>query len=172
MLKEAPIDVAAIAAIKIETYHDARKFTGEKYTTTSSNFVDAHLSMPCSVALTLMDGEMTPRQLTAKRLSDQSVHDLAAKVKVIETEAMNRMYPHDWPLEIDITLTDGSHRKHRIDQVKWSPRIPPLWDEMAAKCHAMGDSVIGAGRCDEVIDAVANLDSAASVRPLMGLLRT
>ena len=93
MMKEAPIDVAAVESIKIETYHDARKFTGEKYTTTSSNFVDAHLSMPCSVALTLMDGEMTPRQLTAERLKDPAVHEFAARVKVIEVEAMNRMYP-------------------------------------------------------------------------------
>ena len=34
MLGEAPVDVGQIEAVNIETYHDARKFTGEKYTTT------------------------------------------------------------------------------------------------------------------------------------------
>ena len=101
MLGEAPVDVGQIEAVNIETYHDARKFTGEKYTTTRSNYVDAHLSMPCSVAVTLMDGEMPPRQLTDERQQDPAVHELAAKVKVVESEAMNRQYPHDWPFDRD-----------------------------------------------------------------------
>ena len=118
MLGEAPIDVGQIEAVNIETYHDARKFTGEKDTTTRSNYVDAHLSMPCSVAVTLMDGEMPPRQLTDERLQDPAVHELAAKVKVVESEAMNRQYPHDWPLTVTIRLADGSRREHHIQQVK------------------------------------------------------
>ena len=171
MLDEAPIDADRIEAVTIETYHDARKFTGEKYTTTRSNYVDAHLSMPCSVAVTLMDGEMTPRQLTDDRLRDPAVHKLAAKVKVIESEAMNRQYPHEWPLTVTIRLADGSRRRHHIQQVKWSPRLPPVWEEMAAKFHAMGDSVIGSDRCDQVVEFVANLDTAESVRPLLELVR-
>ena len=171
MLKEAPIDVGGIESIQVRTYHDARKFTGEKYTTTHSNYVDAHLSMPFSIAVTLMDGEMTSRQLTDERLKDPTVHQLASRIKVIEEEEMNRLYPHEWPLDIEIRFRDGTTRKHHIDRVKWSPRIPPLWDEMAAKCHAMGDVVLGAERCDQVIDFVANLDDAASVRPLTEMLR-
>ena len=42
-----------------------------------------------------LDGEMPPRQLTDERLQDPAVHELAAKVKVVESEAMNRQYPHD-----------------------------------------------------------------------------
>ena len=114
---------------------------------------------------------MTPRQLTDERLQDPAVHELAAKVKVVESEAMNRQYPHDWPLTVTIRLTDGSRRDHHIQQVKWSPRIPPVWKEMAAKFHAMGDSVIGSDRCDRVIEFVANLDAAESVRPLLELVR-
>ena len=168
---EAPIDVGQIETVNIETYHDVRKFTGEKYTTTRSNYVDAHLSMPWSVTVTLMDGEMTPRQLTDERLRDPAVHELAAKVKVVKSEAMNRQYPHDWPLTVTIRLADGNRREHHIQQVKWSPRIPPVWEEMAAKFHALGDSVTGSDRCDQVIEFVANLDGAGSVRPLLELVR-
>ena len=49
--------------------------------------------------------------------------------------------------------------------------IPPVWKETAAKFHAMGDTVIGADRCDRVIEFVTSLDAAESVRPLLELVR-
>ena len=49
--------------------------------------------------------------------------------------------------------------------------IPPVWKEMAAKFHAMGDTVIGSDRCDRVIEFVTSLDAAESVRPLLELVR-
>ena len=170
ILVECPIDVGAIDSVVVRTYHDAWKFTGQKYTTTESNYVDAHLSMPYSLAVTLMDGAMTPRQLAKDRLRDPVVHELASRVKVVEVDEMTPMYPHEWPVEVEICLKDGEVRKRRIDQVKWAPRRPPLWDEAAEKFIAMGEPVIGVERAKEVIDFVATLDDAPSVAPLMKLV--
>ena len=169
-LAEKPIDVGAIDSVVVRTYHDAWKFTGQKYTTTESNYVDAHLSMPYSLAVTLMDGAMTPKQLAKDRLRDPVVHELASRVKVVEVDEMTPMYPHEWPVEVEICLKDGEVRKRRIDQVKWSPRRPPLWDEAAEKFIAMGEPVIGMERAKQVIDFVATLDDAPSVAPLMKLV--
>ena len=170
LLAESPIDVGAIDSVDVRTYHDGWKFTGEKDTTTESNYVDAHLSMPYSVAVTLTDGAMTPKQLAKDRLRDPVVHELASRVKVVEVEEMNAMYPHEWPVEVEIRLKDGEVRKRRIDQVKWSPRRPPPWDEVAEKFTDMAEPVIGAERAKRVIDFVAALDDAPSVAPLMRLV--
>ena len=170
LIAEQPIAAADIEAVEIRTYHDARKFTGEKYTTVASNYVDAHLSMPYSVAVTLIDGEMTPGQLARDRLADGAVHTLAQRVKVIEVEELNAMYPHEWPLVLEVRLKDGRVREKRIDQVKWSPRRPPPWDEMAEKFTAMAEPVIGPARAADVIEFVAALDDAPSVAPLMELV--
>ena len=170
LMAEAPIDPAAIDTVAVRTYHDAWNFTGEKYTTTDSNYVDAHLSMPYIVAVTLTDGKMTPAQLSRDRLSDPAVHALAARVTVVEVDEMNAMYPHEWPVEVEVRLKDGTARKRRIDQVKWSPRRPPPWDEVAEKFIAMGEPVIGAERAKQAIDFVAALDDAPSVAPLMKLV--
>jgi 2-methylcitrate dehydratase PrpD len=170
LLAEARIEAEAIKAITIRTYHDAWKFTGQKYTTIDSNYVDAHLSMPFSVAVTLMDGRMTPAQLCRKRLRDPRVHQLAALVNVMQVEEMNALYPHSWPVEVEITLKSGEVRKRRIDDVKWSPRIPPTWPEMTAKFLAMSEPVIGPERARKVVELVAALDDAPSVKPLMQLL--
>ena len=170
LVAERPIAAADIEAVEIRTYHDARKFTGEKYTTATSNYVDAHLSMPYSVAVTLIDGEMTPGQLARDRLADGAVHALAQRVKVVEVEEFNAMYPHEWPLVLEVRLKDGEVCEKRIDQVKWSPRRPPPWDEMAEKFTAMAEPVIGPARAADVIDFVAALDDAPSVAPLMELV--
>jgi 2-methylcitrate dehydratase PrpD len=169
LLAEAPIRAEDVQDALITTYHDGCKFTGEKYTTTRSNYVDAHLSMPYCVAVTLTDGAMSWQQLTGARLADPAVHELASRVKVVESDAMNRMYPHEWPLEVEVRLRDGSVRSKRVDQVRWSPRRPPTWPEMSVKFHAMADPVLGAERAQQAIDLVAGLDDAASIKPLLRL---
>ena len=40
ILVECPIDVGAIDPVVVRTYRDGWKFTGQKYTTTESNYVD------------------------------------------------------------------------------------------------------------------------------------
>ena len=170
LLAENPIDVSEVDSVEIRTYHDAWKFTGQKYTTTESNYVDAHLSMPYSVAVTLMDGTMSPEQLSKERLSDAAVHELASRVKVVQVEEMNRKYPHEWPVEIMVHLKNGMVRQRRIDQVKWSPRCPPQWEEVTEKFTKLAEPVIGKERVKKTIDFVGALETKSSVTPLMGLV--
>jgi 2-methylcitrate dehydratase PrpD len=170
LMAEKPIDAAAVESVQIRTYHDAWQFTGQKYTTTESNFVDAHLSMPFTVAVTLMDGEMTPRQLSRERLKDPAVHELASRVKVHQVDEMTQMWPHDWPVEVEVRLKGGEVRKQRLDQIQWSPRRPPPWDEVAEKFAFMAGPVIGEERVGRVIDFIARIDEAPSVAPLLDLI--
>lgn len=170
LMAEKPINAAEVESVEIRTYHDAWKFTGQKYTTTESNYVDAHLSMPFTVAVTLMDGEMTPSQLSRERLEDPAVHELASRVKVVQVEEMSRMFPHDWPVAVEVRLKGGEVRKKRLDQVKWSPRRPPPWEEMAEKSASMAGSIIGEERIGRAIDFVAGIDEAPSVAPLLDLV--
>lgn len=170
LMAERPINAAEVESVQIGTYHDAWKFTGQKYTTTESNYVDSHLSMPFTVAVTLMDGEMTPTQLSRDRLKDPAVHALASRVKVVHVEEMTRMYPHDWPVEVEIRLKGGEVRRKRLDQVKWSPRRPPQWDELAEKFATMAGPVIGEARVGQAIDFVAGIDDAPSVVPLLNFV--
>jgi len=168
---EKPITTDNIEAVEIKTYHEGLKFTGEKYTTTSSNYVDAHLSIPFCVATTLIDGEMTPRQLSRDRLADKAVHALARRITVVEDEDFSAMYPHEWPLNLQVRFKDGEVREKRIDQVNWSPRRPPPWDEITAKFTTMAEPVIGSSRTKDAIDFVGDLDKAPSVEYLLKLVR-
>lgn len=171
LLADRRPDPDQIESVRVRTYEAAHKFTGGKYTTVDSNFVDAHLSIPFCLAAALTDGEMTTRQLTAERLRDPRLHELARRVTVSEDVAMTARFPHEWPVEITITLRDGTTLGGRVDQVKWSPRRPPSWDELAHKFTAMAEPVIGAARTRLVIELVEGADELASVRPLMDAVR-
>lgn len=170
MMAEHVIDAADIETIDITTYMDAVNFTGIKYTTTESNFVDAHLSMSYCVAITLIDGDMTPRQLHKDRLADPAVHDLAHRIRIREDDEFNRLYPHDWPISMDIHLRGGKTLSRRIDRVTWSPRRPPTWDEVVAKFMKMSEPLIGTDKAAQAIEFVASLDECNTISPLMDLV--
>ena len=171
VLAERRLEADDVAAVEVTTFRDAVTFTGKKYTTTESNHVDAHLSIAYCVAASLLDGEMTPRQLLADRLRDPQVHELASRVSVTEDAAMNAAFPHEWPAQIAIRLRGGEAIIRRIDKVKWSPHRTPAWDELSAKFHLMADPVLGPARADQAIEIIAGLHERSTLAALMTTLR-
>ena len=113
---------------------------------------------------------MTPKQLSKNRLRDENVHELASRVNVVQVEEMNKMYPHEWPVEIKIKFKDGNVLQQRIDQVKWSPCRPPPWEEMVQKFTNISEPVIGNESVKKVIDFVYNLEKKSSLNQLMELV--
>lgn len=156
-----------VAAVEVTTFGDAVNFMGIKYTTAESNHVDAHMSMPYCVAATLIDGEMTPRQLLKERPRDPRVHELASRVRATEDPAMTKAFPNEWPARIVIRLRSGEAIERRIDKVKWSPHRTPAWAEIAAKFHLMADPIIGAVRAARAVEAVAGLSETSTLSALM-----
>ena len=171
VLAERPLKAGDVAAVEVTTFRDAVTFTGKKYTTTASNHVDAHLSIAYCVAATLMDGEMTPRQLLKDRLRDPGVHELASRVSVAEDAAMTAAFPHEWPAQLVIRLRGGEAITRRVDKVKWSPHRTPAWTELAAKFHLMADPILGAPRANQAIEVIAGLQEDSTLDALMATLR-
>lgn len=171
VLAERRIKPDEVAAVDITTFMHAVMFTGKKYTTTESNYVDAHFSIPYCVAATLSDGEMTPRQLFKDRLRDPKLHELASRVTVSEDPTMTKAYPNEWPVEIVIRLHGGEAIKRRVDKVKWSPHRTPTWAELSEKFHLMADPIIGSDRAAQAIETIAELKEDSTLGSLMTTLQ-
>lgn len=170
-LRKKGIDAKKVNSVRVTTFGDAVTYTGKKYTSVASNHVDAHLSIPFSVAVSLIDGQLTVDQLSSKRLKDPFVHELAGKV-VCEADAdMSRAFPAKWPVEVSITMADGAIHSHRIEDVMWSPQRPPTWDELCRKFHVMADRLLGADAVDQAIRFMEKIDDASDLRPLMKLVK-
>lgn len=171
LLSEQPIDPNDVRSVDITTYKAAVHGCGKKYSTAKSNYVDCHFSIPFCVAATLIEKEMTTRQLRNDFISDPKVHELASRVVVEEDPEMSARFPEEWPVQVQINMQDGTVLTRRIDKVKWSDSRPPSWDELAEKFHAQVDPVIGASNAERAVDIIANIKDDESVSPLMSMLR-
>lgn len=168
--EEHKIDVRNVDHIEVVTFKEAAQFTGTKYTTPRSNFIDCHLSTPFCVAAALMDGELTLRQLVKSRIADTSIHELASRITVTENPDMSAMYPRYWPAEITIHLRHGDSVSRRIDEVNWSPRRPPSWEDLCNKFRIVTHDIISSENADAVIAEVDRFDQTASSKRLMSLI--
>ena len=171
LLAEAPIDAGEVDSVDIATYQAAVHGCGKKYSTPESNYVDCHFSMPFCVAATLIEKEMTPRQLRNDFIANPPVHELASRVMVTEDPEMSARFPAEWPLELVVRMSDGTTRSRRIDKVKWSDSRPPAWEELEEKFLMVVGPVLGEAKARSAADLIANLEGDESIAPLMDLLR-
>ena len=171
LLAEAPIEASEVEAVDIATYRAAVHGCGKKYSTPASNYVDCHFSMPFCVAATLIEKEMTPRQLRNDFIASTEVHELASRVVVTEDPEMSARFPAEWPIEVVVRLRDGTVRTRRIDRVKWSDSRPPTWEELEEKFLLQVSPVLGEGPARTAVDLIARFDGDESIAPLMDLIR-
>jgi len=169
LLKERPIHAADVEKIEIRTYKHAVVRTG-KYSTPESTYIDALFSIPFCVAVALIDGQLTPRQLRKARVRDPKVHELASRVVLTEDPEMSRAYPKIWPAEILLQLRGGERITRRVDQVKWSPERLPSWTELVEKFRMLADPLIGPTRAARAVDLIAGFKPSDTLKPLMSLL--
>jgi 2-methylcitrate dehydratase PrpD len=169
MLKQRPIAWQDVEAIDIVTYQHAIFRTG-KYSTPESSYIDAHFSIPFCVAVALMDGQLTPRQLWQERVRDPRVHELAARVVLVEDPEMSKAYPKQWPVQLTVRLRNGETITRRVDEVKWSPERLPSWAELVEKFRMLADPLLGEARAKQAVEMVASLGAGDGLGPLLSLL--
>ena len=169
IVAKRPIKVEDVEGIDIRTYDHAVFRTG-KYATPDSGYIDAHFSIPYCVAVALMDGDLTPRQLARERIRDPRVHALAARVTLTEDPQMSKAYPHTWPVELTVRLKGGGRVSGRVDEVKWSPERPPAWEELVAKFRMLSDPLIGEADAQRAVDTIRTMKPDAPLAPLLKLL--
>jgi 2-methylcitrate dehydratase PrpD len=170
ILRQRPIDWREVEGVDILTYKHAIFRTG-KYSTSKSTYIDAHFSIPYCVAVTLMDGALTPRQLWKQRVRDPRVHELASRVVLTEDPAMSAAYPEKWPVQLTLRMRNGEKITHRIDEVKWSPERPPSFEEIADKFRLCAEPLIGTARTEKAIAMIGGLAAKDRLAPLVALVR-
>jgi 2-methylcitrate dehydratase PrpD len=169
ILSERSLDWREVAGVDIVTYKHAVFRTG-KYATPQSSYIDAHFSIPYCVAVALMDGALTPRQLWKARVRDTRVHELAARVVLTEDPAMSAAYPVKWPVELTLRLKSGETIMRRLDEVKWSPERAPSFDEIADKFRMCAEPLIGGARSERAIAMISGLGANDRLAPLAALV--
>jgi hypothetical protein len=103
-------------------------------------------------------------------LGDETLLAAARKVKVVVAENQSNWARVDEGAGIEVKLTNGDIVSADVQFSKGLPENPFTDAEVDEKFHYLTDGLLPAGRTEEIIDAVANVESVAHVSDLAALL--
>jgi len=114
----------------------------------------------------LLDGDLTFHSAhDVERMRDPAIMDQRAKIELISDTAIPRRKPI-----VEITTTAGKVLTHTTEAVRGTPENPMTREEVENKAYGLVESILGAGRSRQLIEAIRSLESAASVRDLRPLM--
>ncbi len=175
LVRKHGIALDDIQRITVEAFHETVRL-GTKLPTTTE---EAQFNLAWPIAAMLVDGEVGPRQMLEKRLSDPAIISLAQKVDVVESEDLNRLrrlYEQGDPKGrfasiVTIRLNDGREFTSglkdggmAINAGGWNREM------MADKFQWLTATVMELRRIDEVLDMAWHLEELDSVRELTSKL--
>jgi 2-methylcitrate dehydratase PrpD len=104
------------------------------------------------------------------RMQDPAILKQRAKVQLILDAELERQLPAR-VATVEVTLTDGTRLTETVKAVRGTAENPMPREEVVAKCRDLMTTVLGAERCDKLIQAAMNLEKLKSVRELRPLLQ-
>jgi 2-methylcitrate dehydratase PrpD len=104
------------------------------------------------------------------RMRDAAVLRDRAKITLVPDDDLERLMPLRVAM-LDITLVDGTHLAHRVDNVRGTPENPMTRDEIIAKTTDLITPVLGAPKCSNLIKKVFGLETVSDIRELRPLLQ-
>lgn len=104
------------------------------------------------------------------RMQDPAVLKVRAKVQLIGEEDLEKLIPKRVAI-VDVTLNDGTKLTERVENVRGTPENPMDREEVVAKARDLIVPVLGAAKCDTLIDKLLNLEKVKDVRELRPFLQ-
>jgi 2-methylcitrate dehydratase len=161
-----------VASVKVEVYDTAKKNmgTGEHHWNPQSRETADH-SIPYVVAVTLMDGTVTPRQFNDAHIWSPEVRTLLPKIEVVENPDYSRIYhtlPVKHPTRVTVVMADGERIVGESGGDKGDLSNRKSDAEIEAKFRGMAEDCLGVKRTSAILDQLWNiekLDSVAGIPP-------
>src|SRR3984885_13923321 len=104
------------------------------------------------------------------RMQDAAILKQRAKVQLIPDAELERHLPAREAM-VEVTLADGTRLTETVKAVRGTAENPMPREEVIAKSRDLMTPILGAGRCDKLIQTTMNLEKAKSVRELRPLLQ-
>lgn len=128
--------------------------------------VDAQMSLPYSVAVALLHGSGDLHYYQNPHLGDPALTELATRIRVhAETSGPTTSEPR-----VEIALRDGRRLVGQVDIAKGAAANPLTDAEIEDKFMSLATMAISAERAGAIVAAVAGIEAAPSLAPLLDLL--
>jgi 2-methylcitrate dehydratase PrpD len=123
------------------------------------------------IAVLLLDKTVSFRAAHDKgRMTDAAIQRQRAKVKVIAEQRLEDLLPRRVAV-VEIVLDDGTKLREQNDTVRGTPDNPMSKDEIGEKARDLIVPVLGADKCNRLIETVYTLEQVRDVRTLRPLLQ-
>lgn len=122
------------------------------------------------VAMALLDGEITLGQFDAGRWADPEVRELIGRIDLDVDAALVPIAAGTFPCRLRVTTRDGMVHSVDVACPPGHPTQPLSFSEVKRKFRRCAAGIIQPAAQAGVIDLVAQLETRASIRPLLSRL--
>lgn len=173
LVEEHDIDPEEIETIHIEIFDRAANAlaTPEKWDTDQNRETADH-SIPYSVAVGIIDHEVTPRQFEADRLRGSDVHALMEKLTVSSDEELTKhreQNPRHIPSRTTITV-NGTEYRSRVDAPLGHPERPMTDEQLEQKFENLSRGFLTDEQIQRAVERSQALSELESVDPILETL--
>jgi len=151
---EHDLDASTVTGVRVETYSVAAAHSHTRFT----SHIDAQMSLPYAVAVSLLDGQVGMTQFDRDHRASPAVAELAARVEVVAGAEFDARYPRERPARVTVTRAGAPELCREVGQPRGEPGKPLDDKELTAKFRLLADPVIGADRAARVAEAVWAFD--------------
>jgi 2-methylcitrate dehydratase len=160
--KASPFSPEEVGMIEIQIFDVAYHIIGggeEGNKTIVRTKEEADHSLPYLVAVAILDGQVMPEQFLLDRIQRQDVQDLLRKVTVSPSEDYSRKFPDEMLCRITVILRDGRRLEKEKRDYEGFFTHPMNWETIVQKFERLSLPYAAPSLRQEIVDAVANLDS-------------
>ena len=169
-IREDDVDPSDIESVTVRTFEQPVDVLAgpEKWSSDLTRETADH-SIPYTVAVALIAGEVTPEQYGRTYLEDDRVHALMQKIEVEESADLNEFVEeHDDSLPMDVTVeTETEAYRTRIDYPEGHATRPLTEEQLEAKFQDMALELLTEKQVRQTFAACYGLDDLESVTPLL-----
>ena len=146
-----------------------RDATSAAYTVNNREMPD--ICLQHMVAVMIIDKTASFKAAHDKpRMQDPEVLRVRAKVQLIGDEDLEKLIPKRVAI-VEVTLNDGTKLTERVESVRGTPENPMSREEVVAKARDLIVPVLGATKCDALIEKLLSLENVKDIRELRPLLQ-
>jgi len=168
----ARVDPARIASLKIEAIRQAfGRWMDVAEIWKPETRETADHSLPCTVAMALLDGTITPQMMERERYRDRDVLDLMQKCTIELPDELDRIAPETRCCRLTAKLTSGETLVAEVRRSMADDAADPGWDQARAKFEDLTAELLDDGARARLVALVDGLEQQDRIDELIALTR-
>jgi 2-methylcitrate dehydratase len=161
-----------IASLKIESIRQAfARWLDNPEVWRPQTRETADHSLPCTVAMALLDGTITPRMMEGGRYKDPDVLALMSRCTIELPDEFAALAPRTRCCRLTATLKSGETRVVEYRRSLDEDAADPGWDQGVRKFRELASEALGMPAVEKVVSIVARLDEETGIDELVAELR-